>query len=145
MPFFTKLFHFTSNVGKGHSNKCIFRATYWNSIVCKAYYVTCVTPENNWLPPKITSHCYQNWNVAYAYSKYIFIWRPDITNVMNVIIEANNCCNRETIGIIKFALVSFWQQCLTVCFNVKYFHLTLQHALSSTIITLEPRHFCKSV
>jgi hypothetical protein len=23
----------------------------------KAYYATCVTPENNWLPTKITLHC----------------------------------------------------------------------------------------
>jgi hypothetical protein len=44
--------------------------------------------------------------------------------IINVIIEANNYCYRENIGIIKFALVSFSQQSLTVCFNVKYFHLS---------------------
>jgi hypothetical protein len=33
--------------------------------------------------------------------------RQCIPNVMNVIIEANNCCYRENIGIIKVVLVSF--------------------------------------
>jgi hypothetical protein len=30
---------------------------YDNKKLGKAYCVTCVTPENNWLPTKITLHC----------------------------------------------------------------------------------------
>jgi hypothetical protein len=45
------------------------------------------------------SKCHSSLN----YSLYV----QCITNVMNVIIEANNCCYRENICIIKFALVSF--------------------------------------
>jgi hypothetical protein len=70
----------------------------------------------------------------------------------------NNCCFRENIGItykVRFSFIlttmpdSWFQRKKNVIYlqflKVIVGTYTIQHALSSTILTLEPRHFCKSV
>jgi hypothetical protein len=70
----------------------------------------------------------------------------------------NNCCFRENIGItykVRFSFIlttmpDSWFQRKKNFIYLQFLKVivgtyTIQHALSSTILTLEPRHFCKSV